>query len=77
MRAIHLSNEKKRDAQVGFESKTSKNVLTYKTADGSSTINERYLKFTQATSVESLTAQNGDDLTEAILAGDPEVDMEM
>lgn len=77
MRAIHLSNEKKRDAQVGFESKASKNVLTYKTADGGSTINERYLKFTQATSVESLTAQNGDDLTEAILAGDPEVDMEM
>ena len=77
MRAIHLSNEKKRDAQVGYESKTSKNVLTYKTADGGSTINERYLKFTQAISTESLTAQNGDDLTDAILSGDPEIDMEM
>ena len=61
MRAIHLSNEKKRDAQVGYESKAAKNALTYKTADGGSTINERYLKFTQATSTESLTAQKGDD----------------
>jgi len=77
MRAIHLSNEKKRDAQVGYESKSSKNALTYKTADGGSTINERYLKYTQATSAESLAAQNGDDLTDAILSGDPEIDMEM
>ena len=77
MRAIHLSNEKKRDAQVGYESKSSRNELTYRTADGSPAINERYLKFTQATSMESLTAQNGDDLTDAILSGDPEIDMEM
>lgn len=77
MRAIHLSNEKKRDAQVGYDSKTAKTTLYYKTADGGSTINERYLKFTQGTSVETLTAQNGADLTEAILSGDPEIDMEM
>ena len=75
MRAIHLSNDKKRDAQVGFEAKSADAKLFFRTADGGNTVNERYLKFTAATSPEALTAKYGD-LTEALISGDPEIDFE-
>ena len=76
MRTIHISNEKKRDAQVGFELKRQKSVILYRTADGKGYSNARFLKSTIDTEPKDLTAQF-DDVAAALTAGDPEIDMEL
>jgi len=76
MRTIHISNEKKRDAQVGFELKRQKSVIQYKTADGKGYSNARFLKSTIDTEPKDLTAQF-DDVAASLIAGDPEIDMEL
>ena len=75
MRAIHISNEKKRDAQVGFEAQSADVKLFFLTPEGGRTFNERYVKFTMDTSAEVLEEKYGD-LTDDIIAGDPEIDFE-
>ena len=57
MRTIHLSNERKRDAQVGFESKRRKDSVRYLAPDGGEYANVRFLKSTIDTEPRDLTAQ--------------------
>lgn len=49
---------------------------TFKTADGKRSQNERRVRNTMATADDALIALHGDNLTEALIEGDPEVDME-
>lgn len=76
MRTIHLSNEKKRDAQVGFEPKRQKSTVQYRTPDGKEHSNVRFLKSTIDTEPRDLVAQFPD-VAAALIEGDPEVDMEL
>lgn len=76
MRKINISNESRRDAQVAFGTTFHKPAPVYKTADGEKGLSERRIKTTMETTDEALLAQYGDGLTEAIINGDPEIDME-
>ena len=76
MRKIHISNEAKRDAEVAFGTTFRRTTPVYKTASGSTGKNERRLKATMATTDAALLATYGEGLTDALISGDPEVDME-
>lgn len=76
MRKINLSNELKRDAEVAFGNTMHRSKTIYKTADGSASANERSLKMTLETTTESLLQNYNDTLTDALINGDPEIDME-
>ena len=76
MKTIHISNEKKRDAQVGFEHKRQKNVMQYKTADDKGYSNARFLKSTIDADPRDLT-EWFEDVEAALIAGDPEIDIEL
>jgi hypothetical protein len=78
MRKINLTNEKKRDAQVGFEGRIPKSRIQQVLTDGRSRTNIRILKSNMKTDLEQLLADHGDldQLAEALIAGDPEVDLE-
>lgn len=78
MRAINLSNDKARNAQVGFEIKREKSGITMVRTDGMEHENVRLLKSTIDTEPEDLLREYGDTATlaQAILDGDPEIDME-
>ena len=76
MRKIHLANEKKRDAEIGFEPGKAKEPVTYVLADGRKHSGARLLKSTLETEPEAL-AKAHPDLAAAIEQGDPEVDMEL
>ena len=79
MRAINITNEKARNAEVGFEVKRRKSDITMTCPDGQAYANVRLLKSTTATDIQQLLAQHGDNasLAEAIINDNPEVDMEM
>lgn len=78
MRAINISNEKARNAQVGFEVNRQKSDITMVRADGMDYENVRLLKSTIDTELEDLLHQYGSPevLAQAICDGDPEADME-
>ena len=76
MRKINLSNETRRDAEVAFGATSRRKTTVYKTADGSKGKSERTVKATMGTTDQTLLATYGDQLTEALINGDPEVDME-
>lgn len=76
MRKINISNESKRDAEVAFGTTFHRSTPIFKTADGEQTHNERRLKVTMDTDTDALIAKYPDDLAEALVNGDPEVDME-
>lgn len=78
MRAINISNEKDRNAQVGFEVKKEKSDIVVARPDGIGYENIRLLKSTIETEPEDLLSQYGDaaKLAQAILDGDPEIDLE-
>lgn len=78
MRAINISNDKARNAQVGFDVKKEKSDIVMARPDGKGYENARFLKSTIDTEPEDLLAQYGDttQLAQAILDGDPEIDME-
>lgn len=78
MRAINISNDKARNAQVGFEVKKEKSDITMARTDGMAYENVRLLKSTIDTEPEDLLGQYGsaEALAQAILDGDPEMDME-
>lgn len=76
MRKLHLANEKKRDAEIGFESAKEKPFAAYALRSGKAHSNVRLLKGTFATEAEALAAAHGDGLAAALEAADPEIDME-
>ena len=76
MRKINLSNDTKRDAEVAFGTTFHRESPVYKTDDGKKSVNERRVRATMKTTDEALLAQYGEGLVDALIAGDPEVDME-
>ncbi len=76
MRKINLSNDVKRDAEVAFGATFHRPSPVYKTADGKKSVNERLVRATMKTTDEALLAQYGEGLADALISGDPEVDME-
>ena len=78
MRAINISNDKARNAEVGFEVKKEKSGIVMERADGKEYENVRLLKSTIDTEPEDLLREYGDTaaLAQAILEGDPEIDKE-
>ena len=76
MRKINLSNDSKRDAEVAFGTSFHRPSPVYKTADGKRGQSERRVKATMGTTDETLLAQYGEGLADALIANDPEVDME-
>lgn len=79
MRTIHLTNDKKRNAQVGFDSVRVDQPVIFHAPDGRPAQNTRIIKATLAQSTEALLTAHGNDpaaLGEALIAGDPEIDLE-
>jgi len=78
MRTINLSNEKSRNAQVGFEIKRRKSDIELRRNDGMDYENVRLLKLTVDTDIDRLLQQHGsaNRLAHAIISSDPEVNME-
>ena len=76
MRIIHLANDKKRDAEIGFECGKTKEPVSYELPDGRKYAGARLLKSTLETELEALSKAHAD-LPAAIEQGDPEVDMEL
>ena len=76
MRAIRLANEKKRDAEVGFEALSKKQMVYLALSDGREKKNVKFVK--SLAKFEVLTAKFGDPVKtgEALISGDPEIDME-
>ena len=77
MRKINISNETKRDAEVAFGTNFRRQKTVYRTADGQSVTNQRLLRATMETTDAALSAKYGDGLADALVAGDPEIDMEL
>jgi len=76
MRKINLSNDSKRDAEVAYGTSFHRSSPVYKTADGKRGQSERRVKATMSTTDAALLAQYDAGLADALIAGDPEVDME-
>ena len=76
MRKINLSNDSKRDAEVAYGTSFHRPSPVYKTADGKRGQSERRVKATMSTTDAALLAQYDAGLADALIAGDPEVDME-
>ena len=76
MRKINLSNETKRDAEVAYGTSFHRPSPVYKTTDGKRGQSERRVKATMSTTDTALLAQYDAGLADALIAGDPEVDME-
>jgi hypothetical protein len=79
MRSINLTNSKKRDARVCFESAYSPKSVSFVMKDGSERRSLKLLKSTLAVSEDALAAKYDGDykaLGEALIAGDPEIDFE-
>lgn len=76
MRKINICDQRRRNAQIGFELPSSKSRTEVLTIDGKSFSRVRLLKATISTSVQRLSAIHGDDLTDVIASSDPEIDIE-
>jgi len=78
MRMLNISNEKKRDAAVGMESKKADSNVYFALKDGSPKNNVRLLKGTLSVELDSLVDKYGDmqKVGEAIIKNDPEIDIE-
>ena len=79
MRTINITNEKKRDAQVCMEAIKKPSSVKRVLENGENFINTKVLKHNLALAFDMLS-RNYTDLTEmgnAIIAGDPEIDMEL
>ena len=76
MRAIHIANEKKRDAEVAFEAPSRQETILMVLPDGREKTGVKFIK--TLSSAEQLKEQYGDLVKagEAMIAGDPEIDME-
>jgi hypothetical protein len=78
MNGINLANEKKRDAEVSYESAVKSSSVKIVLADGRERSNVKILKTTLNLTEEALTGKYGDlkTLGQAIIDADPEIDME-
>ena len=76
MRKINVANEAKRNAEVAFGTTFHRPSPVYKTADGERSISERRVKATMATADAALLEQYDAGLADALVNGDPEIDME-
>ena len=76
MRKINIANDARRDAEVAFGTTGHKEKIVYRTATGGTGRNERRLKSTMPTTDAALLEAYGDALADALVAGDPELDME-
>lgn len=76
MRKINISNEAKRNAEVAFGTTFHRPTPIFKTADGLRAINERRVRNTMITADDALISLYGENLTDALINGDPEIDME-
>ena len=78
MRQINVANEKGRDAQVGFGGAIPKATVRQVLPDGRAHHSVRVLKATPGTAENALAAKCGgmDHVAEALIQGDPEVDLE-
>jgi hypothetical protein len=76
MRAIHIANDKKRDATVGFEGRVKKPQVVMALAEGGEKRNVRFVKTT--VSAAALAKKHGGlaEAGKALVANDDEVDME-
>jgi len=77
MRGIHIANANRRDAEVGFESQPPKRAIAMVLPDGSPTTGVRFVK--TVADLPALVAAHGDlnGVAAALVAGDPEVDLEL
>ena len=78
MRKIHIANEKKRDAEIGFELKSVKKKTRQVLISGEEKVNVRLLRSTKTTDIEHIAAKFDDanQLAEKIISEDPEIDIE-
>jgi len=78
MRGIHIANEKRRDAEVAFESQYEPRKVRTVLKNGEEKTNIRILKSTIDMDEQALAQQFGEwtDVAEALISGDPELDME-
>lgn len=79
MKAIHIANAKKLDAEVAIEIQPQRSRIRTVLPDGSDKVNVKILKSTVATEMQVLAEKYGDNLQvlEALLESDPEVDTEL
>jgi len=77
MRRINIANEKKRDAEVNMESRRMPKKVFLVLQDGSEQNNIKVLKTSIKTDLDALLSTHGDALSQALIDGDPEVDMEL
>ena len=76
MRKINIANDKKRDAQIGFELNPPKDSCHYRTMAGKTVSSGRFLRYSEKTVPEKLFAQYPD-LADSLINGDPEIEMEL
>lgn len=77
MRKINISNEAKRDAEVAFGAPAVRKKTIFMTSEGSAVTNQRLLRATMDTTDAALAEKYGEGLADALVAGDPEIDMEL
>lgn len=79
MRGIHIANEKRRDAEVAFESQTERSNIRTVLRNGKEKQNVRVLKSTVEMDEEALAKQFGswDEVAQALIDVDPELDTEI
>ena len=78
MRKINISNEAKRNAEVAFGTTFRRTSPLFKTSDGKRARNERRVRATLATADSAIIEQFGaEGIADALIAADPEVDMEL
>lgn len=76
MRAINISNERNRNAQVGFEQKALSSGITMMRYDRKPYSNIRLLKSTMSTDFNWLAENTDIDFIDRLVNSDPEIDME-
>ncbi len=76
MRAINIANTKSRNAQVGFDVKARKSDIRMEREDGMAFRSVRLLKSASSTEQGILEEKYRDDLADAVINGDPEIDFE-
>lgn len=76
LRSLNLANDHQRDAMVGFDNAPTTTRVTLVLPDGSPPLRRKYLKTTAR--LDRLVAEAGDTvaLAQAIVDGDPEIDVE-
>ena len=79
MRGIHIANAKRRDAEVAFESLTERRNIRTVLKNGKDKQTVRLLKSTVELDEQALAKQFGNwpDVANALIAGDPELDLEI